>query len=102
MYSTTLTLKFNDTLQRDPDGRFSVYYGEHFNTPRAELVTEGATYQTHSVSFNVPNFPGGRELAFIGLGMDIACYTQYSATIKPGPAVVWLSAKEEWFQDVQD
>ena len=96
MIQSTITLKFNRVLQNDPDGIYAVYYGEHINTPHAQLIAEGPTYLVPSVTFEVPNFPPGREIVFKALGLTIACYTENTKMIPPGECHVLLSAALEF------
>lgn len=100
MYQSTITLKFNTTLREDPKGLYSVFYGDKFNTPDASLIREGSTHQVSSVSFCIPNFPPGREIAFMAIGMYSACYVENIVMIEPGHNEVWLAALEETFTDV--
>jgi len=95
MYQSTITLKFGLTLSKDPDGLYSVYYGDKFNTPNASLIREGSTHQVTSVSFAIPNFPPGREIAFVAIGMYSACYVENVTMIEIGHNVVWLVAEQE-------
>lgn len=93
----TITVNFNDVLQNDLDGRYFVYDAEFINTPKAELLTEGKTWGTPTVSFQIEVPEHGKELCFMALGLNTAQYTRFTTTIYPNDeyAHVFLQAEPE-------
>jgi hypothetical protein len=91
-----ITLKFNDHLTNDLNGRYFVYDAEHINTPHAKLLKEGKTWGTPSVSFEIEIPKSGREICFKAIGLETARYVEYTTTILSYKQTVWLIAPEEF------
>ena len=94
--TAVVTIKFNNVLRKDPDGIVSIYDGARFNTPDAEIITQGSTYQRSSLTFLVPA-KDGLEIAVIGIGRTTACYVENKKTVYPGDNVIWLIADQEFY-----
>lgn len=94
--TATVIVKFNNILRDDKDGIFTVYDGFRFETPDAEMITEGSTYQTSWFAFQISAPPEGREIAVIAIGIETACYTQARKVVYPGNNVIYLIAEEEF------
>ena len=97
IYQTfTVILNFNDVLQNDLDGRYFVYDAKYIHTPKAELLTEGETWGTPAVAFQLIVPKWGRKLCFKAIGIETAQYTQLQTTIFPCDTSVWLIADREF------
>lgn len=96
LFPATVTLKFNDPLLEDTDGRYAIFYADRFNTIEAEEVQSGNTHaEEDGITFNLNVPKWGVDLAFVGIGLGIAQYCGSTATIMPGENTVYLIAAYE-------
>jgi len=92
----TVIIKFNDVLQKDKEGIFTVFDGVGFETPEAEKITEGFTTQTTWFALQISAPPEGREIAIVAIGKELACYTYTRKIVYPGENVIYCIAEEEF------
>jgi len=95
VYEAIIKVHFNEYLTDDKAGQCSAFYTDKFNTEDAVKILGTSTYNHTSITYEMKVPQDGSSVTFVGVGLEVAQYTNVEMIIRPGDNSVFLVAAKE-------